>query len=139
MATKRILVAVDGSDGSRHAVERAIELAGATKAALIVLEVIEDFGPLPGIYEAPPAGVDRVQWVADQRFAKVADLLDAVAHERVIEEGYVPETICSVAARENADLIVIGSRGLNAAGRALVGSVSDRVVHHAPCAVLVVR
>jgi nucleotide-binding universal stress UspA family protein len=139
MTVKRILVPVDGSDGSRHAVERAVELARATKASLVVLEAIEDFGPLPGIYEAPPPGADRVSWVADQRFAKVADLLDGFAFERRIEEGYAPETICSVAEREGADLIVLGSRGLHAVGRALVGSVSDRVVQHAPCSVLVVR
>lgn len=141
MALERILVPVDGSAGSVRAIELALDLARLSGGSLTVLEVIEEFGPLPGRYEAAPAGKERVTWLADQRFEPVVDLLEksGVAYTRRVEEGYAPETICQVAESEKSDLVVIGSRGLTAVGRFLIGSVSDRVVHHAPCSVLVVR
>ncbi|AWV69560.1 hypothetical protein B9T54_05115 [Leptospira borgpetersenii serovar Hardjo-bovis] len=54
-------------------------------------------------------------------------------------EGYPADTIVETATKGNYDMIVIGSRGLSAVGRFLVGSVSDRIVHHATCSVTVVR
>lgn len=141
MSIRRILVPVDGSRGARAALALALELAEATGARLSVLQVIEDAGPLPSYDEDPPEGQERVPWLADQRWEKTADLLAGtdVAHERRVETGYAAERICQVAAEEDVDLIVVGSRGLSLAGRFLLGSVSDRVVHHAPCSVTVVR
>ncbi len=137
---ERVLVAVDGSDDSVRALERAIELCRQTDARLTVLEVIEDFGPLPGYYEAAPEGIDRVAWVAEQRFSHAAlDLEDpGIDWDRRVEAGYPAEVICEVA-QDGYDLVVVGTHGRSAVGRFLVGSVSDRVVHHAPCDVLVVR
>ena len=56
-----------------------------------------------------------------------------------VELGDPVDTICEVAKTMKADLVVVGARGHNAAQRFLLGSVSDRVVHHASCPVLVVR
>lgn len=138
---KKILVPVDGSDSSKKGLEMAIAIAAASKATLTVLEIIEEFGPLPGYYESAPPGKDRVKWISEQRFEKVHPILEKtdVKWDRRVEEGYAADTICDIAAKEKYDLIVIGSRGLSAIGRFLVGSVSDRVVHHAPCSVTVVR
>ena len=138
---KKILCPVDGSDSSKKALEMALVMAGCARASVIVLEVIEEFGPLPGYYEAAPPGAERIAWVSEQRFEKVHPVLDEtnVQWERKIVEGYAAEQICEIAAKESCDLIVIGSRGLNPVARFLVGSVSDRVVHHAPCSVTVVR
>jgi nucleotide-binding universal stress UspA family protein len=62
-----------------------------------------------------------------------------VSWQRRVEQGYPAEVIVSLASDEAVDLIVIGNRGMSGVGRFLVGSVSDRVVHHAPCSVLVVK
>ncbi|PJZ70239.1 universal stress protein UspA [Leptospira perolatii] len=138
---KKILVPVDGSDPSDRALDWALHLALVSKAEVLILEVVEDFGPLPGRYEAPPEGKDRVQWLSEKRFEHAHKLLDhsEVKWTRKVVEGYPAEEICKMAEKEKSDLIVIGSRGRSAIGRFIVGSVSDRVVHHAPCAVTVVR
>ena len=67
---RSILVPVDGSEGSRDALEAALGLAESSDAKVFVLEVIEDFGPLPGHYEAAPDGIERVPWLAEQRFSQ---------------------------------------------------------------------
>jgi nucleotide-binding universal stress UspA family protein len=138
---RKVLVPVDGSESSKRALEMALAIAAASKAECIVLEVVEDFGPLPGYYDAAPAGKDRVKWISEQRFEKVHPPLDntTVKWRRVVVEGYPAEEIIKLSETEKVDMIVIGSRGHGVIGRFLVGSVSDRVVHHATCSVTVVR
>lgn len=138
---QKILIPIDGSDSSKRALEFGIAIAKAAKAKITVLEVIEDFGPLPGYYGAAPAGKDRVKWISEQRFEKVHTVLDdnTIQWNRVIKEGYAADEILKVSEDGKFDLIVIGSRGMGVVGRFLVGSVSDRVVHHAQCSVTVVR
>ncbi len=141
MATpKRILVPVDGSEGSLQALTEALEFAALSGASVTVFQVIEEFGPLPGKYEAAPPGHDRVKWLSDERFEKVREALEdtSVTWTRRVVEGYAAEAICH-AAEDDYDLIVIGSRGLSGVQRFLLGSVSDRVVRHAPCSVWVVK
>ncbi len=119
----------------------AIVIAKAADAELTVLEVIEEFGPLPGYYEAAPPGADRIKWISEQRFEKVHPMLEEekIRWNRRVEEGYAADRIVEVAEEGDYDLIVIGSRGLSPLGRFLLGSVSDRVVHHAHCSVTVVK
>jgi nucleotide-binding universal stress UspA family protein len=138
---RTVLVPIDGSEPSHHALARAVELCEPLGAQLYVLEVIEDFGPLPGKYDAAPEGFDRTQWLAEQRFDRVRDALatDRVPWQRLVQEGYPAEVICEVAAREKADLIVMGHRGLSPVAKLLIGSVSDKVVKNAPCSVMIVR
>ncbi|PJZ51957.1 universal stress protein [Leptospira adleri] len=139
---KKILVPVDGSESSKKALEMGIALAKASGGSLTILEVVEEFGPLPGYYEKAPEGKDRVKWISEQRFEKIHSTLDEspeIKWDRLVLEGYPADTIVETAAKGKYDMIVIGSRGLSAVGRFLVGSVSDRIVHHAPCSVTVVR
>ena len=138
---QKVLVPVDGSESSRKALEMAVAIAQAAQARLTVLEVIEEFGPLPGYYEAPPPGKDRADWIAEQRFEKVHPVLEELgaAWERRVEEGDPADQICRVAEEGRHDLIVIGHRGRSEVARFLLGSVSGRVVQHAPCSVVVVK
>jgi nucleotide-binding universal stress UspA family protein len=138
---RRILVAVDGSDGSVAAARWGLSMATTLGASLTLLQVVEDEGPLPTVSERPPPGRERTQWLADSRYAPVERALGEQlgACQRRVEEGSAPEVICSVAREEVIDVIVMGSRGLSAAGRFLLGSVSDAVLRHAPCSVLVTR
>ena len=138
---RTILVPIDGSEPSHRALEEAVEMAEPLGASVIILEVIEDFGPLPGKYDAAPEGQDRTAWLAKERFDSVRDVLveGRVEWTRVIEEGYPAELICELADKQGVDLIVMGHRGLSAVARLVIGSVSDKVVRNAPCSVMVVR
>jgi nucleotide-binding universal stress UspA family protein len=136
-----LLVPVDGSSSSIAAVRWALRLGRDLGAAVVLLQVIEDEGPLPTESERPPDGLDRVEWLSERRFGPVVQALgDALARcERRIESGPPPEVICRVASELHSSLIVMGSRGLSPAGRFLLGSVSDAVIRHAPCSVMVTR
>jgi nucleotide-binding universal stress UspA family protein len=138
---QKIIIPIDGSESSAKAIEFGLGIAKVSSAKVILLEVIEDFGPLPGYYDAAPAGEDRVKWISEQRFEKIHPILadTKVNWERKVVEGYPAEEICKLAEKEKVDLIVIGSRGHGILGRFVMGSVSDRVVHYAPCSVTVVR
>jgi len=138
---RRILVAVDGSDNSRKAARFARELAGALRAHVTLLHVIEPPTSLP--LEA--YGLTRTQ-VYEGQLEAAAAVLSALAAEipagqvdQVIESGSPAETICAQAEERNVDLVVLGSRGMGAVGRWLLGSVSDRVVHLSRRPVTVVR
>jgi nucleotide-binding universal stress UspA family protein len=141
MSFSHILVPVDGSEGSRRAVRSALAVAAPMGARLTLLEVIEEQGALPSYDEKPPPGKTREEWLSEERWSAVRGLLEGtdVPWDRRVEQGYPAAIIVDVAESEAVDLIVIGSRGLRGVGRFLVGSVSDRVVHHAPCSVMVVK
>src|SRR2546428_12901031 len=113
MPFTRILVAVDGSDGSRHAFEKALDLAGLTGAALIALAVE---GPLPA-YAATIGEVDEVKREKDQFFSALAVQARSeaqaagVAVDVQVWPGHPAELIVHFAAEVNADLIVVGHKG----------------------------
>ncbi len=137
---KEILVPIDGSEGSRNALMAAVELAQALDGRLTILEVVEEETTLSEVRDLVPAGEDRTEYIARKRFEAVADAQShGVPWTRRVAEGAPAKTICRIALELGTDLIVMGSRGLGAVDRALVGSVSDQVVHHAPCPVLVTR
>jgi nucleotide-binding universal stress UspA family protein len=141
---KNILVGVDGSKPSVQACHYAMDLASQTQAQLTFLFVIETpqvipVGPLSGYVTTAPAR-------SEEEVKKAEAIVEQVAKERPgmkvttrVELGDPVDTICEVAKSMKADLVVVGARGHNAAQRFLLGSVSDRVVHHASCPVLVVR
>lgn len=138
---KKVLAPVDGSECSKKSLDMAIAIAKEAHAKLTILEVIEEFGPLPGFYDAAPPGVDRVKWISEQRFEEVHPLLEEenIDWDRLVIEGYPADMICETAEKGNFDLIVLGSKGRSAFSRFLLGSISDRVVHHAHCSVCVVK
>jgi nucleotide-binding universal stress UspA family protein len=145
----RILLATDGSEEADLAAATATDLAKGTGSELHVVCV----GHMPRVfYESPAAfmlDVDlhsRMEEDAERaarttleeqvRKLKEAGGEVAEAHARV---GHPDTEIVGLAGRLGAGLIVVGSRGLGSLKRALMGSVSDSVVRHAPCPVLVVR
>jgi nucleotide-binding universal stress UspA family protein len=141
---KHILVGVDGSKPSVEACHFAMDLAQQTSAQLTFLFVIETpqvipVGPLSGYVTTSVAR-------SEEDMKKAEAIVEQVAKERPglkivtrVELGEPVDTICEVAKTLKADLVVVGARGHNAAQRFLLGSVSDRVVHHASCPVMVVR
>jgi nucleotide-binding universal stress UspA family protein len=134
----KILVAYDGSEGAQRALAQAADLAGSNGAVVSVITVAE---PLPqfgraGAMLAPEEDVERRHELVDAKETLAAKGVEAALVER---RGDPATMIVDEAAREEADVIVLGTRGLNTAKRWLMGSVSSRVVQHAPCNVLVVR
>jgi nucleotide-binding universal stress UspA family protein len=142
VAMIKLLVAVDGSEHARHAVEAAARLAREVAVEAILMNASEG----PGYYgELPPfdyASVERAE-----RERQGALLEAALAHARaaglgtvrtVAARGSPAQEIARVAA-ENADQIVMGTRGMTPLGGLLLGSVAQRVVHLARVPVLLVK
>lgn len=139
-----ILVGVDGSEDSRKAARFAGELAervGARVSLLFVVEPPRSFGmwPMDGFATTgSPLSVEQASSVR-RLLEDMAKGFPRAHVEKVVEVGSPAETICRLAETLSADLVVVGARGHGPVGRWLLGSVSDRVVHHASRPVTVVR
>jgi nucleotide-binding universal stress UspA family protein len=136
---KRMLVGVDGSEYSLAAVQAAAKLAvqrGIKSVTLInVIPVaVSTLGVT--VTAAPPEDIQA--W---EVFDKPKALLKAAGVEAklLLREGDPADEIVSAAKEGGYNLIIVGHRGLSPVKAFLLGSVSDRIVSHAPCSVLVVR
>ena len=142
---RRMLLATDGSEEAELATVRAVELAQRTDAELHVVHV----GVVPSFLVSYPGTLgyegklyEQIQEQSRELLrkeswrVKVAGGTVARAHLRM---GEVDLEIVSLAEELGADLIVMGCRGHRGIRRAIEGSVSDGVIRHAPCPVLVVR
>lgn len=126
MKLSRILVCVDGSSASFHAARAAIDLAGATKAGLAVLAVVDPSRlAVAGLREAGPQRQSDAQAVLD-RVARMAAESGIEAGTR-LRSGIVFEEILDEARREEADLVVMGRSGRHGLAGGLVGSSALRV------------
>ena len=147
----RILIATDGSDFSDFAVKKCCELIGnPEETAVRVISVYEHMLPMA----AEPFAVSseyyqdiekeiRKQCVdfTEKSAMQVREYFSGKPIDVSIEvERGAPDRVIIEAAKEwNADLIAVGSHGRGFWGRMMLGSISDSVLHHAPCSVLVVR
>jgi nucleotide-binding universal stress UspA family protein len=144
VAFHRILVATDGSEMAKAAAGIAIDLARRYGADLLVVAV----APLPPVLSTPNAPIAPVA-VAESAVPYYRGLVDEVVAQAeaagvrsvsgLCEEGVVVEELLAQVRAHGADLVVVGSRGLSAAKRLLLGSVSTALVTHSPCPVLVVH
>ncbi len=141
-----IVVGTDGSETAREAVSQAVELAGRLDATVHIVSAYE---PVSGLrLRDEPSGVMAdAEWEVHQR-GEVEATLDqaaAVAREAGVpvvvyaRQGDAADAILDVAEERGADLVIIGNKGLTGAKRFLLGSVPNKVSHHAPCSVLIVR
>jgi nucleotide-binding universal stress UspA family protein len=134
----RILVAYDGSESAKRALEQAAELAESDGRSVTVVSVAETLNLGRGGAHVVEEDEDRER---KRELAEAVKLLSerGVKVRAVERKGEAAAMILDEAEKEHTELIVIGTRGLNAAKRVLLGSVSTDVVHRAPCSVLVVR
>ena len=134
----RILLPVDGSENSRRAVPVAAELANIVGARVIVFHSGEwEPGALgPKVRELPMEAAGFAEAIAD---GLTTQGIDADHETQTARSGQVAGQIVEVARRREADLIVMGSRGLSDLGSLVVGSVTHAVLQSAECPVLVVR
>ena len=142
----RILLAVDGSDESRLALQAAAELSAATGAELHLVYVLPPSHVMYGHHyysEAIKASLlEQVERDAREfldRQAREAEAVGGKVGETHLASGNAQAEIVRLAEELHAGLTVLGSRGLGGVRRALMGSVSDSVVRHAHNPVLVVR
>lgn len=133
----KILVAYDGSESAQRALEQTADLAsnGSTVSVISVAEPLPQFGRAAPMM-LPEEDEERRHELDDAKATLAAKGIVAAVVER---KGDAATMIVDEAERESVDMIVMGTRGLNTTRRWLMGSVSSRVVQHAPCNVLVVR
>jgi nucleotide-binding universal stress UspA family protein len=143
---RSIVVGTDGSETARQAVREAVALATAVGASI---EVVCAYEPVAGqrLREEAREAPRDLQWTINAREDVDATLREAagVAEEAGVpvatyaREGDAADAILDVAEERGADLVVVGNKGMTGAKRFLLGSVPNKVSHHAPCSVLIIR
>jgi nucleotide-binding universal stress UspA family protein len=139
---KRILLATDGSECAETAGRVAVDLANRSGAELDVVHAFEFVSPreFAGValrMRSPSECVKQAQRVLDEQVGRIEERGGAVADARLLTGSPVGQILCA-AEEADAGLVIVGRRGLGGVKRLLIGSVSEGVVHHARCPVLVV-
>ena len=142
-----VLIATDGSERSILAARRGRELL-RNPEKITLLSVItdgmpdDDAGGIEGPVLTPEEQAAMWQQELSEALAELAktasEALPDVPVEKVIEVGDAAAAICQVAERLGVDIIIVGSHGRTGLARVFLGSVSEHVVRHAPCPVLVI-
>jgi nucleotide-binding universal stress UspA family protein len=142
---KHILCPVDFSDASKHAIDQAVAIAMWYESHITALHVLT---PPPFVFEPPillaeRGGVSSLPVNRDQICNRLNEWMTPAVAARVpsatkIEEGAPADCILAHAESLSADLIVMGSHGLSGIERFVLGSVTEKVLRHAPCPVLTV-
>ena len=143
---RSIVVGTDGSDTATQAVRQAVDLAHAVGAKL---ELVSAYEPVPAqrLQEERRDAPEDLQWAINPRedvdatleaAAEVAREADVVV-DVYARQGDPADAILDVAEEREADLIIVGNKGMTGAKRFLLGSVPNKVSHHAPCSVLIIR
>jgi len=140
-----IVVGTDGSETAREAVGQAIELARSVGARI---ELVSAYEPVTDarLREASHVPED-LHWMINPREDVEATLEEAASEIRAAgvqvevfaRQGDPADAILDVAEERGSDLIVIGNKGMTGAKRFLLGSVPNKISHHAPCSVLIIR
>ena len=143
---RSIVVGTDGSETATEAVKQAVELAQATKAKV---ELVSAYEPVSNtrLREEATQVPDDLQWAVNPREDVDATLEEArelAANAGVdvtvfARQGDPADAILDVAEETKADLVIVGNKGMTGARRFLLGSVPNKVSHHAPCSVLIIR
>jgi nucleotide-binding universal stress UspA family protein len=141
-----IVVGTDGSDTATQAVRQAIELARAVGARI---ELVSAYEPVSDarLREESIVVPKDLHWMINPREDVLATLEEAASEiraagievEAFARQGDPADAILDVAEERGSDLIVVGNKGMTGAKRFLLGSVPNKVSHHAPCSVLIIR
>ena len=138
---KHILLGVDGSKHALSAARVAGDLARRLQTGILRIVVAFDAVPPylgePNLQIAITARMKEAETILQMAVQAVGEIPGDIHTE--ILEGSPAEAILEVVKTRKCDLIVMGSRGLGRLAGVLLGSQSQKVVHHAPCPVLIVR
>lgn len=143
---KKILVPVDGSEGSWKALADAISVGKVMDSEIIVCNVIQPYNNASLL--AVPLDQNSIA-LGNEELEKIGDKVLAMAKERLgdypnasklmLSMGHPSERIIALAKEENVDVIFIGSRGLSGIAEFFLGSVSSKVSQYAHCPVVIVK
>ena len=152
----KILLAVDGSDSSTKAAKKVAAMFQCLGAEITIITVIKDVDS-SAVYDIPSGmsstmSVETMQEIMDQKKEEVRELgrenVEKAAYffeemgmdvKKVIRSGNPADVICDFAQEGDFEMIVLADKGLGGVKRFLLGSISDKVVHHAKTSVLVVK
>jgi nucleotide-binding universal stress UspA family protein len=143
---KSIVVGTDGSETAQVAVHQAIDLCKQVGAKLQIVSAYEPISEQRLRSEKKEVPAD-VQWMVNPREDVEATLEDAadeaknagVDVETFARQGDPADAILDVAEEQSSDLIMVGNKGMSGAKRFLLGSVPNKVSHHAPTSVMIIR
>ncbi|MDH4118201.1 MAG: universal stress protein [Acidimicrobiia bacterium] len=139
---RHVLAAVDGSAQSVSAAQTAVEIAKAADGRVTLITVVRPPEGWWGLEGAPPTPEAMAEAMAAGRreLNEVVTGLDAggLEIETAEEFGDPASTIVAFAEEHAVDLVVVGRRGAGLVERMMLGSVADRLAHHAPCPVMIV-
>jgi nucleotide-binding universal stress UspA family protein len=141
-----IVVGTDGSETADEAVRQATELAKLTGDSV---DLVSAYEPVSNqrLREEKREVPEDIQWAVNEREDVDATLNDAAEKLRgagvevntFARQGDPADAILDVAEERNAGLIIVGNKGMTGAKRFLLGSVPNKISHHAPCSVLIIR
>jgi nucleotide-binding universal stress UspA family protein len=142
----RIVVGTDGSDTAKVAVEQATDLARKVGARL---DLVSAYEPVPASRlreerQEVPSDIAHTVSPSEDVEALLSETAAGVQKDGIevatfARQGDPADAILDVAEEQKADLIIVGNKGMTGAKRFLLGSVPNKVSHHAPCSVLIVR
>jgi nucleotide-binding universal stress UspA family protein len=138
----KILVPVDGSDNSYKALEAALILSEKLGSNISVVNVMEQV-PITHIESEKLLGelLEAYKKENQEILSKCSD----IAHQKgitiktVLLQGNPAPVILDYSKKENFDLVIMGSRGMGKFKELILGSVSSKIVHHSPCAIMIIR
>jgi nucleotide-binding universal stress UspA family protein len=141
-----IVVGTDGSETANEAVRQATELAKAVGASIYLVSAFEPVGN-QRLREERQQVPEDMSWMVNEREDVNATLKqaeeqireDGIDVEIFARQGDPADAILDVAEEQKADLIIVGNKGMSGAKRFLLGSVPNKVSHHAPCSVMIIR
>ena len=140
---KKILVAVDGSDCSKKGLEMARKIGLEDKCDIMLLNVVNDImnTPYVSIREYKVAINKALLEEGNRILAEATEYFNDYPGEvkTAIKYGDPAQKIIDAAETNEYDLVIMGSRGLNAISRAMLGSVSNKVLNHIKVSVLIVK
>src|SRR4051812_298075 len=144
---RSIVVGTDGSQTANEAVRQAVQLAKNLQGKLQIVSAYEPVSDQRLRSERTEVPSD-MQWMVNQRedvdatlraAAEAASTAGVENVETFARQGDPADAILDVAEEQGSDLIVVGNKGMTGAKRFLLGSVPNKVSHHAPCSVLIIR
>jgi nucleotide-binding universal stress UspA family protein len=133
----KILIAVDGSKHAEKAFEYACYLGERCKSRLLILYVIEEFTTV-GYSISKEVEQEKAEML-QKYLIRAKNILSTDVDILKTKGNDAAEEILRIANKENADTIIVGSRGFSASKDFLLGSVSYKVMHYAKCPVVIVR